>query len=46
MSVIMQSRGSPLANWIFAKLLHARRTLLRRLAANMSVSALLGLDAL
>ena len=33
-SEIMQSRGNPpVANWIFAKLLHARRSLLRRLAS-------------
>jgi hypothetical protein len=37
MSVIMQSRGNPLANCIFAKFLHARRGLARRFAANMSV---------
>jgi hypothetical protein len=37
MSVIMQSRGNPpVANWIFAKFLHARRGLARRFAANMS----------
>jgi hypothetical protein len=33
MSEIMQSRGKPpVANCIFAKLLHARRSLLRRFA--------------
>jgi hypothetical protein len=37
-SEIMQSLGSPpVANCIFAKLLHARRSLLRRFAANMSI---------
>jgi hypothetical protein len=37
MSVIMQSRGRPpVANCIFAKFLHARRSLLRRFA-NMSI---------
>ena len=38
MSVIRQSRGSPpVPNWIFARLLQTRRSLLRRLAANMSI---------
>ena len=42
MSVIMQSRGNPpVANCIFAKFLHARRSLERRFAANMSNLALL-----
>ena len=37
MSEIMQSRGNPpVANCIFAKFLHARRSLLRRFA-NMSI---------
>src|SRR5258705_10832817 len=37
-SEIIQSLGSPpVANCIFAKLLHARRSLLRRFAANMPI---------
>jgi hypothetical protein len=37
MSVMVQSRGKePVPNWIFAKLLHRRRSLLRRFA-NMSI---------
>jgi len=40
MSVIVQSRGSvPVPNWILAKLLHTRRSLLRRFA-NVSISNL------
>ncbi|WP_246173938.1 hypothetical protein [Bradyrhizobium paxllaeri] len=47
MSVIMQSRGNPpVANCIFAKFLHARRTLARRFAANMSTLALARCDSL
>jgi hypothetical protein len=40
MSVMVQSRGNvPVPNWIFAKLLHTRRSLLRRFA-NVSISNL------
>src|SRR5690349_968613 len=42
MSVIVQSRGKePFPNWIFASLLHTRRSLLRRFA---SISILRVLD--
>jgi hypothetical protein len=44
MSEIMQSRGKPpVANCIFAKLLHARRSLLRRFAY-MSIPGLVRCD--
>jgi hypothetical protein len=33
MSVIVQSRGKPVPSWIFARLLHGRRSLLRRFAS-------------
>jgi hypothetical protein len=39
MSVMVQSRGKPVPSWIFASLLHRRRSLLRRFA-NMSIPAL------
>src|ERR1700756_2451735 len=38
MSVITQSRGKePVPTWIFARVLHRRRSALRRLAANISI---------